>query len=244
MNNLCCGAPVNEQEVTAVALVDFLRRMPLFAGLNQDEIKLLAGSIRPRRYQQGESIFFEGDLGQVFYLIQAGRVRIYVQNEEGQETSVVLYGPGDLFGELAVIDGLPRSASAVALSETLVYTMDRDAFRERMRLSPQLAHNFMKALSVRLRYSTRQVGDLTLLDVPARLARKLLELAGDYGRVEAGGIRIDAPLTQSDLAGLTGATRESVNKTLAAFRRQGLICLNQGQITIVDPDRLRSRSNV
>jgi CRP/FNR family transcriptional regulator, cyclic AMP receptor protein len=235
-SKLC--AAVERRNNQPVSRFDFLRQMPLFAGLTNRELTTLAQELALRHFRSGETIFHEGDPGQVFYLIQSGQVRIYLQGEEGQETSVILYGAGDVFGELAVIDELPRSASAVAMGDTLVYTMSRDILRAHMREMPLLANNFMKALSVRVRSSTRHMGDLTLLDVPARLASKLLELAQDYGQVESDGIRIDAPLTQTDLASLTGATRESVNKALSAFRRQGLIRTVQGQIVILNPELL------
>jgi len=219
--------------------LDFLKQVPLLAGLTPAEAEALARDMVRRQFRQGQAIFQQGDSGQMLYLIQSGRVRIYVEGEEGQEVSVIVYGPNDIFGELAVIDGLPRSASAVAMEETVVHILSRDCFREHMRRSPQLALNFMKALSVRVRYSTRQVGSLTMLDVPGRLARKLLELAQDHGLVETGGVRINLALTQTDLASLIGATRESINKALGAFRRQGLILVEGSHIIIVDPDALR-----
>jgi CRP-like cAMP-binding protein len=224
--------------------VDFLKQVPLFAELNEAELNSLAHDFVRRQFRQEETIFQEGDPGQVLYLIETGQVRIYVQSEDGQETSVVLYGPGDIFGELAVIDGLPRSASATAMEDTVVYTLGRDLFRDHMKRAPQLALNFMRALSVRVRYNTQQINSLTLLDVPARLARKLVELAQQYGVVESGGVRINLSINQSDLASLTGTTRESINKALGAFRRQGLIAmLPQGQIVIVDPAALREMSS-
>lgn len=148
-------------------------------------------------------------------------------------------GPGDVFGELAVIDENPRSASAIAVKDTVLHILTRDRFREHLRRSPQLGLNFMRALSVRVRYNTQQMTSLTQLDVPARLARKLLELAQQYGIVESDGVRIRLTLTQSDLASLTGATRESVNKALGHFKRQGVILTQQGTITVLDPEALR-----
>ena len=144
-----------------------------------------------------------------------------------------------VFSELAVIDGLPRSASAIAADETIVHVVSRERLRAHLLASPQLAYNFMQALAVRVRYSTLQVGNLTLHDVPGRLARKLLELAQGYGRVTTAGVKIDMTLTQSDLASLIGATRESTNKALGNLRRGGVIRMDQNQITIVDPDALR-----
>jgi CRP-like cAMP-binding protein len=230
---------VRSPEQCVADRIEFLKRLPLFANLNDAELTRLAQDFTVRRFQPGETIFFQGDPGQALYLIEAGRVRIYVQDDSGQETSVIFYSAGDIFGELAVIDGLPRSASAIAYDETIVHVLSRERLRAHLQASPQLAYNFMQALAVRVRYSTLQVGNLTLHDVPSRLAHKLLELAQGYGRVTADGVKIAMTLTQSDLASLIGATRESTNKALGHFKRSGIIRMEQNQITIVDPDALR-----
>jgi CRP/FNR family transcriptional regulator/CRP/FNR family cyclic AMP-dependent transcriptional regulator len=230
---------VRSPEQRVADRMDFLKRLPLFANVSDAELALLAKDFTLRRFQQGEAIFFQGDPGQSLYLIEAGRVRIYVQDDGGQETSVIFYSAGDIFGELAVIDGLPRSASAIAVDETFVHVLGRERLRAHLLASPQLAYNFMQALAVRVRYSTLQVGNLTLHDVPGRLARKLLELAQGHGRVTSTGVQIDMTLTQSDLASLIGATRESTNKALGNFKRGGVIRMDNNQITIVDPEALR-----
>ena len=216
-----------------------MRRVPLFADLTDAQLEMLIQDFSRRQFRQDEAIFQQGDPGQALYMVESGQVRIYVQDEEGQEISVNLCGPGDLFGELALIDGLPRSASAVAMEDTVVLVLSHDRFREQMRRYPQMALNLMKALSVLVRYNTQQVGSLTLLDIPGRLARKLLELAQDHGQVEPEGVRINLALTQSDLASLIGTTRESVNKAMSTFRREGLIFVRQNHIVIADPDALQ-----
>lgn len=218
---------------------EFFKGMPLFASLDNDQLAGLRKDMARRQFQHGEAIFQRGDPGQMLYLIESGKVRIFLQDVEGQETSVIVYGPGDIFGELAVIDGLPRSANAEAMENTVVYTLTRDSFREHMRNMPQLALNFLKALSVRMRYNTQQVESLTLHDVSSRLARKLLELAQQYGTLGPEGVQINLALTQSDLAGLVGTTRESINKTMGTLRRLGYIVTKHNHITIVDLDALR-----
>ena len=230
---------VRSPEQRVADRIEFLKRLPLFANLSDAELSALAKDFTVRRFQQGETIFFQGDPGQALYLIEAGRVRIYVQGDGGQETSVIFYSAGDIFGELAAIDGMPRSASAIVADETIVHVLTRERLRAHLLASPQLAYNFMQALAVRVRYSTLQVGNLALHDVPSRLARKLLELAQGYGRVTPNGVQIDMALNQSDLASLIGATRESTNKALGNFKRGGVIRMEQNQITIVDPDALR-----
>lgn len=223
----------------STSMSDFLKAVTLFAGLTDAEREALARDFVRRPYRQGELIFQQDDPGQVLYLVESGQVRIFVEGESGQETSVTFCGPDDVFGELAVIDEDPRSASAIAMKDTVLHILSRDRFREHLRRSPQLGLNFMRALSIRVRYNTQQMTSLTQLDVPARLARKLLELAKQYGVVEPDGVRLRLTLTQSDLASLTGATRESVNKALGNFRRQGLILMQQGHIIMLDPEALR-----
>lgn len=229
---------------SAMNKVQLLQQVPLFADVGRRDMAAIAADFQTRTYQQGDIIFREGDPGQVLYLIQDGQVRIFINGLDGSETSVILFGkPGDIFGELAVIDGLPRSATAVALDHTVLLIMRREQFREHMRRCPQLAFNFMKELSRRVRYNTRQMDSLTSLPVPQRLARKLMELAQDVGVVTAAGVYIDMPLTQSHLASLIGATRESTNKGLREFRQEGWIEVQQGAITILDPEALRTRIN-
>jgi CRP/FNR family cyclic AMP-dependent transcriptional regulator len=235
--------PARRAEQRVSNRLDFLKHIALFNGLTEAELSGLSADFASRQFRQGDMIFLQGDPGQALYLIESGRVRIYVQEDSGHETSVIFYGTGDIFGELSVIDGLPRSASAMAIDDTVVLMLSRDRLRAHLRAIPQLAHNFMQALSVRVRYSTLQVGSRTLLDVPARLARKLLELAQQHGEVATDGVRLKVTLTQSELASLIGATRESINKAVAHLKREGIIRQEQNQITILDPDALRELSS-
>lgn len=220
------------------APIGFIATVPLFSTLDDHELPQLAGSFVRSRFAQGATIFYQGEPGQTLFLIESGQVRIYVVGEDGQEQSMVLCGPREIFGELAVIDDRPRSASAVALEPTVVWALGREQFREQMQRSPRLMLGFLQLLSERLRYTTQQFNSLAFLSVSARLARKLLELTEDHGVPDADGVRLAAGLTQSDLASLIGTSRESINKTLRSFQRERLILLRQGQITIINPDGL------
>ncbi|MCA9973011.1 MAG: Crp/Fnr family transcriptional regulator [Anaerolineales bacterium] len=222
--------------------IAFLKQSPLFAALSEAQLRQIAADVVERRFASGEIIFREGDPGQVLYVVRSGQVRIFVNGVDGSETSVILFGrAGEMFGELAVVDGLPRSATAVALDTTILYLITRADFRKHMQRCPQFALNFMKELSMRVRYNTRQMDSLASLGIPQRLARKLMELAQDYGRATQDGVCLDLTLTQADLASLVGATRESVNKCLRQFRDRRWILLEQGQIVIQDPDALRAQ---
>jgi CRP/FNR family cyclic AMP-dependent transcriptional regulator len=222
--------------------ITFLKQTVLFSSIPDFDLRQISQDIVERYFEAGEIIFHEGDAGQLLYLVKSGSVRIFVNGLDGSETSVILVGRvGQMFGELAVIDGLPRSATAVAMIPTTLCTLNRETFRDHMRRYPQFGLNFMNELSTRVRYNTRQMDSFASLGVSQRLARKLMELAQNYGQANPDGVYIDMTLTQSDLASLIGATRESINKNLRDFRRHQWIHMEQGQITILDPDALRAQ---
>lgn len=226
-----------------MAILRFLKQIELFHKMTESQLQLISQTMVSRQYAMGETIFYEGDRGDMLYIIRSGQVRILTYGLDGSETSVIMFGQaGDIFGELAVIDGLPRSATAVALDDTILLTMSREAFRQHMQRMPQLADNFMRELSRRVRYNTVQINSLVSLPVPQRLARQLIELAQIYGRATPEGVMINISLTQQHLASMVGATRESINKCLRHFRQHNWILVNDGRITILDSHALRSQT--
>jgi CRP/FNR family cyclic AMP-dependent transcriptional regulator len=220
--------------------VNMLRKVPLFASLSDQDLEVLSGSLGKRTFAKGMIIFHKGSHGQTLYIIESGKVRIFILSESGQEISVNVYGEGQVFGELAILDGQPRSAGAVALEKTVTYTLHRDDFMRHLANHPQMAQSIMEALTWRLRYTTTHVECLSFLDVYGRVAAKLLELADRFG-VQKEGIEIDLHLTQAELATWVVASRESVNKVLNAFRDQGLIAVEGQTITVLDRQRLEER---
>lgn len=217
-----------------------LRKVSLFAELSDQELEALAGSLGRRTFAKGMIIFHKGGVGQTLYIIESGRVRIFVLSESGQEITVNIYGPGDIFGEFSLLDGLPRSAGAVAMDKTVTLTLHRDDFLHHLEAYPRIAGSVMKVLTTRLRYTTTHAETLSFLDVYGRVAAKLLELADRYG-VQKEAIEIELHLTQSELATWVAASRESVNKVLGTFREQGLIEVEGQRITILDRDGLERR---
>jgi len=219
-----------------------LRRVSLFAGLDEATLAGLAGRLRRRSYRRGTMIFHKDQPGDGLHVIESGRVRFFLPAEGGAELTIDVAGAGEVFGELALLDGQPRSASAEALEETVTHVLGREEFQAALAASAELAGALIGLLSTRLRHVTDYAESLAFLDVHARVARALLELAGRYGhRGDGGRITIDLDLTQTELATMVGATRERVNRALAAFREQALVELHGRQIVLRDPDRLRRR---
>jgi CRP/FNR family transcriptional regulator, cyclic AMP receptor protein len=217
---------------------DDLSRLALFQRFQPDDLELIAGYMVRTRYARGELIFRRGDPGRAIYVIESGRVKISLSSAEGKEVILALLGAGDFFGELAVLDGEPRSADAAAFEPTSLLVLLRQDLRRDLEARPRIAVELLAALSRRLRAADGVIADAAFLDVPGRVAQTLLRLAEDEQRAGAVGPR----LTQAELAGLVGATRESVVRCLGAFERAGLIRRSGGRITVLRPDALRRRA--
>ncbi len=222
---------------------DFLARMPLFSELTDEERARLAALLRARRYARGEVIFLEGDEGTALCLIAEGRIRIQLTGTDGREVVITVYGPGEIFGEMALLDGEPRSADAIAQEPSRVFWLQRDDFQAFLEDHPRAAMKMLAALSRRLRHTTRVVQDATFRDVPARLARVLMDLVARDGQPAEDGIRIETRMTQSDLASRVGASRETVNRAVRGFEEHGWIRWEGSRIVIVRPDDLRRRAD-
>jgi CRP/FNR family cyclic AMP-dependent transcriptional regulator len=223
-----------------VSKATMLRNVALFASLSDQALEDLASSLGRRSFAKGMVIFHKGSAGQTMYIIESGKVRIFTLSESGQEITLNIYGPGDVFGEFSLLDGLPRSAGAVTMERTVTLTLHRDNFLRHLEASPSMARSIIGVLTARLRFTTEQAESLAFLDVCGRVAMRLLELAGRY-RVEKDSIELDLRLTQSELATWVAASRESVNKALGTLRDQGLIAVEGHTITILDVEGLERR---
>jgi len=218
-----------------------LERVPLFAGLDAEALQDLAAVVRRRTFRPFEVIFHRDDPGQVLYVIQSGKVKIYLTSPDGQEISLTVFGPGDYFGELALLDGQPRSASAIAIEQAETFALQRADFIKAVMRHPRIAIQVMHILSRRLRQTDAMIEDLLFLDVHGRVAKKLLELAEIHGVRTLQGIRIELRLTQGELAAMVGASRESVNKVIGYFTDKQFISTDKYKITIMRLADLRRR---
>jgi CRP/FNR family transcriptional regulator, cyclic AMP receptor protein len=218
-----------------------LAQVPLFAGLDHESLRELAASMRRRAFRPGEIIFHRDDPGQVLYVIREGKVKIFITSPDGQEVSLAVFGPADYFGELALLDGQPRSASAVALEAVEAICLQRTDFINAVMRYPRIAIQVMNVLSRRLRQTDTMIEDLLFLDVHGRVAKKLLDLAELHGVRTPEGVRIDLRLTQGELAAMVGASRESVNKVMGYFTDKQFISTDKYKITITRLSELRRR---
>jgi len=216
-----------------------LRRSFIFRGLDDTLLRRLARLSQTHRLPAGTLLFQQGEEGDALYGIAEGLIRVWVSGEGGKELTIGLLEPGDVFGEIALLDGLPRSASVEAVEDSLLVMVRREAFLPLVEGEGGLARHVIELLCERLRESTKRASEFAFLTLPARLALKLQSLAIAYGRDEPdGSVRIGLKLSQSDLAQMLGVTREAVNKQLKVWAQEGLVHHEHGQFLIVDRHRL------
>jgi CRP/FNR family cyclic AMP-dependent transcriptional regulator len=221
--------------IAAHPLVASLARIPFFAGLDTPALERVAAGTRSRRFRRGEVIFHVGDPGDALFIIVAGQVKISLPSETGEEAILATLGAGDVFGELALLDGAPRSATATALAATEAVILPRDRFRDLVATEPAVRDALLASLAAELRRLTMHVEELHFLDMTGRLAARLVRLATEAGgATQDGEVRLLATLTQAELASMVGCTRQSVNKLLGQFSDDGLVRLDREGIVVTD----------
>lgn len=216
-----------------------LAAIPFFGGLDPAALERLAAGMRSRRFRRGEVIFHIGDPGDALFVIVSGEVKISLPSETGDEAILATLRPGDVFGELALLDGAPRSASASALVPTETVILPREKFRELIATEAGVRDALLASIAGELRRLTTHVEELHFLDITGRLAARLVRLAQESGTPLAdGSLRLRTTLTQADLAAMVGCTRQSVNKLLGQFTDDGLIRLERDGIVVTDLEGL------
>lgn len=217
-----------------MADVEFLSQVPIFSTLEPEGLQPLTGKLRPRRYQRGEVIFHEDDPGDRMHIIVEGSVKISVTSEDGREKNIALFKPGECFGEMALLDGSNRSATATAMEALETLVLMRDDFQEFLAVNPRVSVEITNMLTQRLRNVNQMLVDTAFLDVPTRVAKQLLALASSYaGDSEPAEPRV-VPLGQDELASLVGASRETVSRALTSYRRMGILTTSHRRIVIND----------
>jgi CRP/FNR family transcriptional regulator, cyclic AMP receptor protein len=212
-----------------------LRGHPLFGALGADQLNRLCAFARTRSIARGSTIFAKGDAGDALYAICRGSVKITVPSVDGREAIFNVIHAGEVFGEIALLDGRPRTADAVAATDVELIVIERRDFLQLLQEEPNVSRKLIELLCARLRWSSEHFEEVVFLDLAKRLAKTLLRLSGE-ARVSTRSHRM--ALTQREIGQLLGASRESVNKQLREWDRAGWIRLEHGRICVLAPDRL------
>lgn len=214
-------------------LTDIIAAAPLFSGLPPEQIAAIGRIAVPRTYARGEALFTEGDAGVGFYLMIDGQIKVFKLSFDGKEQILHIFGPGEPVGEVPVFSGTPYPASAEALAPTRAAFFPKGDFVNLIVENPTLALNMLAVLSLRLRQFTVQVENLSLKEVPARLASYLL-LLSDEGRRDA----VTLPISKGQLASLLGTIPETLSRILSKMAAVGLIGVDRRRIRLHDTDGL------
>jgi CRP-like cAMP-binding protein len=222
-----------------VGTAGLVAKIPLLSGLELEEQKLIAPLIELRHYGARETVVWEGEGGGALFHVQSGYLKATTAGADGQELLLSIMGPGEVFGELSLLDGQPRSASVVTLEASELATLDRAPFLRQLERSPQLALRLLGVLTQRLRNLSRRAENVACLDVRTRLAEALVFLADKHGRALGTTVQIPFKLSQQDLGSMVGATRESVNKLLRDWNETGVVSHVAGRLTVNNFPALR-----
>lgn len=223
--------------------LELVARARIFEGVGAAEIEALRPAVRVRSFARDSHVFREGDAGSHLYIVASGQVKIMRVGPTGAEIVFAVIGPGEVFGELSLFeeDG-ERSADAIALEPTECVLLAKSAVLRFLQEHPALLLRLVSSLISYIQRKDRALAEVAFLDIPGRVAGKLLELAASRGAPVPGGVVIRMPLSQRTLAGMIGASRENVNRALHRFAELGYIRQSQGTVTVLKPDALRRRS--
>ena len=224
--------------MTTLAGKIMLQRSPLFRGLSPPALKRIAELAVRRGYQSGEVVFSQGDPGDALYGVVTGKIRISAGAADGREIFLNIMEPGDTFGEIALLDGGTRTASAVATIASELVSIRREHFLGVLEREPRVALELLRLCGERLRWTSGQVEDAALLDAPARLAKRLLSLGELHGQKAGNGVTLR--ISQEELANFLGISRQVVNQYLQGWKGQGWVDLGRGSVTVLNEAALKN----
>jgi len=221
------------------ATTALLRRVPLFSELSPEELDRISRVAVPRSFPKGVRVFHEGDRSDACYIVRSGDLRVTREHPDGRAIALATLGSGDIFGELAMLDGEARSASVEALSDCELLALPASDVRALLRGSAEITVKLVIALTRRLRESNERIARQSFQTVPSRVAGVLSQLIAEGASPFEGRDGVTIRMTQADLAQLAGTSRESVSRFLAVLERAGVVRVGRGRVTVLEPRRLR-----
>jgi CRP/FNR family cyclic AMP-dependent transcriptional regulator len=225
---------------SAVDRREILKSISVFRDLTERDFEELVSITTTRRLAAKEVLFHKGDPGVQLYGVMRGRLKVSAAGADGKEVVFGLMGPGEVIGEIALLDSRPRSGTVAAMEEAELLSLHRRDLISFLERRPRVAIQLAEVLAGRLRRLSELMEDTLFRTLPSRLAKRLLSLAEAYGRRTPSGLVIDLKLPQHELGEMVGTSRESINKQLRAWVDEGLVRLEKGQIVLRDEDALQS----
>lgn len=218
----------------------YLRKIPLLEGLAPNHVQMLVQGVEIREIPRRQVIYLPGDPGETLYFINGGRVKCSKVTRDGKELTLAYRGAGQMFGELAVVDGAPREEMAEAMKNAIITEVPVELFKELLLADADLGFRFATTIGERRKALETKLEHLVFKDVQAKLAALLLELSDEYGVEADGGMQIGLKITHQEMANLIGSTRETISLTLAQFKKKSLINMNGRTVIVLDHDGLKA----
>jgi CRP/FNR family transcriptional regulator, cyclic AMP receptor protein len=229
-----------EQSSGDVSAVELLTSVPLFSGLEADELERFSHVAVPRTFPAGTRVFHEGDNSDACYIVKSGTFRVTREHSDGRAITLATLEPGEIFGELAMLDGDKRSASAEALSDGELLALPAGDVRALLSRHPEIALKLVAGLVRRLRAANVRISRQSFQTVPSRVAGILAQLSREAQDGNGAGEEVTIRMNQTDLAQLAGTSRESVSRFLAELERAGVVRSGRGRVTVLEPSKLRN----
>lgn len=224
--------------VTPAEKLKLLANVELFSGFSAKQLEAASRVARSKTLERRQELFHKGDEGGEVFVVASGKLKALTTSTDGDDVVFSILGPGEVFGEVALLGATPRTATVTAIEDCRLLVIDRRDFMSFLRTDPDIAVKLLSVLAMRLKRVSELVEDTLFLNLPLRLAKKLLALSRIYGQKATDGIRIDLKLSQEEWGDLVGTTRESVNKQVRKWTEAGIVRVDDGYLVILKPVEL------
>lgn len=221
------------------SLSDFLAYVPIFSELPKETIDKIALAGSRKSYKKDSVILMEEEAGSALFVIISGKVKISRTSNDGREVILSILDESDFFGEMAILDGLSRSATVVAIEESELFIIQRNDFLEMLKQFPEISIALLTELTSRLRVADMKIKALSLKDAEGKVATVILQLADDMGKIKQGIVEIEKLPLQQDLANMAGTSRETISRTLHTFAKKGLVELDGSKLRILNYEKFK-----
>jgi len=229
---------VNVSTVTPSEKLRLLANVGLFSDFSVKQLEAVSRVARTKALKRREELFHKGDDGGEIYVVARGKLKALTTSLDGDDVVFSILGPGEVYGEVALLGATPRTATVVAIEDCQLLVIGRRDFMSFLRTDPEVSVKLLSVLAMRLKRVSELVEDTLFLNLPLRLAKKLLSLSRAYGNSTPDGVRIDLKLSQEEWGDLVGTTRESINKQIRKWTDDGIIRVDDGYVVIVNPVEL------
>ncbi|MCC6551351.1 MAG: Crp/Fnr family transcriptional regulator [Ignavibacteriaceae bacterium] len=218
---------------------NFLQYVPIFAELADEALDMISKLGKTKTFEKDEPILMENESGTALFVINSGKVKVFRVSDDGREVILSIMSETDFFGEMAILDGLNRSANVTALEKSEIFIIQRKDFLDLLYAHPEVCISLLQELTKRLRSADMKIKSLSLKDAEGKVATVIIQLADDIGKIHKGVVEIEKLPYQHDLANMAGTSRETISRSLHSFAKRGLIKLEGSKLIISDYEKFK-----